>query len=325
MLKFRKRTIHEIADMICGNDEDYFVYRSSSYLTQFFEECDMENYVHDGSTRKWWVSDVLMTILKEPSSNSTLPGIGFQKVIEALMDRADYMANDLKRKSALNKLNISLNREGLEAFYDVNNRCCLRNKITGDATLSIPSLDRALSAEEITRRRRIEQYMDTRNEDEITENILLPLFQTLKFQRISIAGHKDKSMEFGKDLWMKFSLPIRHLLYFGLQVKRGKIDAKAQSSNVNVATLYNQITMMLGHEIFDPDINKKRLVDHAIIVTCGEITKQAKHWLGEKLDASQRSQILFLERSEIIHLFVVHNVPMPDENYDEKFSDQFQI
>ena len=77
--------------------------------------------------------------------------------------------------------------------------------------------------------------------------------------------------------------------------------------------------MMLGHEIFDPDINKKTLVDHAFIVAGGEITKQAKHWLGERLNASQRSQILFMDRSEILHLFVIHNVPMPDADSANAF------
>ena len=52
--------------------------------------------------------------------------------------------------------------------------------------------------------------------------------------------------------------------------------------------------MMLGHEIFDRETNKKGLVDHAFIVAGGEITKQAKNWLGGKLDATKRSQILLM-------------------------------
>ena len=117
-------------------------------------------------------------------------------------------------------------------------------------------------------------------------------------------------------MWMKYRLPTGHWLYFGLQIKRGKIDSSARTSNENMAEVYHQVTMMLGHPIFDPDINKKRLVDHAIIISGGEITKQAKHWLGERLDASQRSQILFMDRNDILHLFVVHNVSMPDEDDD---------
>ena len=69
--------------------------------------------------------------------------------------------------------------------------------------------------------------------------------------------------------------------------------------------------MMLGHEVFDPDINKRTLVDHAIIAVGGEITKQAKNWLGERLDASRRSQILFMDRTDIVRLVIVHNIPLP--------------
>lgn len=49
--------------------------------------------------------------------------------------------------------------------------------------------------------------------------------------------------------------------------------------------------MMLGHDIFDPEIGKHVLVDHAFIVAGGEITKAARNWIGGELDASKRSQL----------------------------------
>lgn len=112
---------------------------------------------------------------------------------------------------------------------------------------------------------------------------------------------------------MKFMLPTQHLLYFGLQVKKGKLDASGmtKSNNTNIAEIYNQILMMLGHEIFDPEIGKKVLVDHAFIVAAGEITKSAKNWLGGKLDATKRSQIMFVDRDDILNLFIVNNLPLP--------------
>ena len=69
--------------------------------------------------------------------------------------------------------------------------------------------------------------------------------------------------------------------------------------------------MMLGHEIFDPEIGKRVLVDHAFIVAGGEITKAARNWLGNKLDATKRSQIMFMDRDDILNLFVVTNLPLP--------------
>lgn len=69
--------------------------------------------------------------------------------------------------------------------------------------------------------------------------------------------------------------------------------------------------MMLGHEIFDPEIGKRVLVDHAFIVAAGEITKAARNWLGTRLDASKRSQLLFMDRDDILNLYVVTNLPLP--------------
>lgn len=112
---------------------------------------------------------------------------------------------------------------------------------------------------------------------------------------------------------MKYKLPTGHWLYFGLQAKKGKLNASGESK-ANVTEILNQTRMMLDHVIFDPDVNNRRLVDHAIIATGGEITKQAKNWLGEHLDASQRSQILFMDRDDIVRLFIVHNVPLPGEH-----------
>ncbi|MNG29885.1 hypothetical protein D3C84_1153870 [compost metagenome] len=69
--------------------------------------------------------------------------------------------------------------------------------------------------------------------------------------------------------------------------------------------------MMLGHEIFDSELNRRVLVDHAFIVAGGEITKAARNWIGNKLDQSKRSQILFMDRDDIVNLFVVSPLPAP--------------
>ena len=313
--------------MICGNSqvegESLFQYRSSSLLTEFFENCDLEQHVHDGSTRKWWVAGVLKEILDQPSDEATLPSSEFHTVVQVLMDRADYSNEDPDRKGALAKLNASLSREGLEAYYAEDHRCYLRSKRSGIVSRPGPVVNRALSRAELDHRKRLEAYLGQASEDDLINKVLLPLFQTLKFQRISIAGHEDKALEYGKDVWMKYRLPTGHWIYFGLQAKRGKIDAAAGTKNLNVAEIHNQTTMMLGHKIFDPETNKEHLVDHAVIVAGGTITKQAKHWLGERLTASQRSQILFMDRAEIMHLCVIYQVPMPSEQAGSKAASDY--
>jgi hypothetical protein len=153
----------------------------------------------------------------------------------------------------------------------------------------------------------------------LIEEVLLPLFRQLGFHRVTAAGHKDKALEYGKDLWMKFTLPTQHVLYFGIQAKKGKLDASgvSKAANVNVAEIHSQATMMLGHEIFDPEIGKRVFVDHAFIVAGGAITKAARNWLGNKLDASKRSQIMFTDRDDVLNLFVVTNLPLPSGAFSE--------
>ena len=43
----------------------------------------------------------------------------------------------------------------------------------------------------------------------------------------------------------------------------------------------------------------------------GEITKAARNWLGNPLDASKRSQILLMDCEDILNLYVKTNLPLP--------------
>src|SRR5688572_19504543 len=88
-MEFKERTLKQIAGLVCGNSDgapDFpFPYRSSSYLTEFFQDCDVD-YVHDGSTRVYWVMDRLREILAGPIPGAhTVPPL-FSAVIARLMD-----------------------------------------------------------------------------------------------------------------------------------------------------------------------------------------------------------------------------------------------
>lgn len=309
-MKFKNRNLRAISECVIG-DNDKFPYRSSMYITEFFEECDL-NFIHDGTTRWAWTSERLSELLNEPQeAANTLPP-RFVHVLQTLMQKADAKDNDPERKIALAELNKPLSREGYEAFYGEDNLLYVRH--TSTKTLSIAlSPHRPFTPAEIQKRGELSLFLDRCSEDELIEAVLLPLFRQLGFQRISATGHKDKALEYGKDIWMRFVLPTQHVLYFGLQVKKGKLDAagNTRGSNANIAEIHNQALMMLGHEIFDPETSKKALVDHAFIVAGSEITKQAKNWLGNKLDVSKRSQILFMDREDILNLFVVSNLALP--------------
>jgi len=311
-MKFRPKNIRTIAEMIIG-DANYFHYRSSYYITEFFQECGLD-YTHDGSTRWKWTAEILEQLLAETQSqNYKLPD-RLLNVLRVLMDKADAEDDDPDRSLALQALNAPLLKEGFEAFYGDDRFLHVRH--TGTNIVSnIANPHRPFTPNEVERRNKLLNYLDDCTEDELIEEVLLPLFRQLGYHRISAAGHKDKALEYGKDIWMSYVLPTQHVLYFGIQVKKGKLDAsgKSKATNSNMSEIYNQALMMLGHEIFDPETSKRSLVDHAFIIAGGEITKQAKNWLGGKLDASQRSQIMFMDKDDILNLYIATNMPLPDK------------
>lgn len=75
----------KIAEMICGDSPfDFFPYRSSSYLTRFFVDLDMD-YVHDGTTRRHWVNDVLKELNEKKELSPTMPSRELVVVLENLI------------------------------------------------------------------------------------------------------------------------------------------------------------------------------------------------------------------------------------------------
>jgi hypothetical protein len=102
-MKFKDRTLAQLADMICGNfdtQETFFRYRSSTYLTGFFQDCDTD-YRHDGSTRGPWVARTLAEILAEPQPNANTPPDSFARVIRVLMDQSDAVNEEASQATSL--------------------------------------------------------------------------------------------------------------------------------------------------------------------------------------------------------------------------------
>ncbi len=229
-MEFKQRTLMQIADMICGNEKqgepNHFRYRSSSYITEFFQDCDTD-YRHDGSTRNYWVAETLKRILAEPQPDARTPPPTFATVIRTLMDQSDSVDEGPDRPVALSALNTALAREGYEAFYAPDRRCYLRHIATNTVAAASPDPHRPFSAAELKRREQLLAFLENASEDALIEEVLLPLFRQLGFQRVTATGHKDKALEYGKDIWMKFPLPTQHVLYFGLQAKKDKLDASS--------------------------------------------------------------------------------------------------
>jgi hypothetical protein len=310
-MKLSDRVLEKLAEMVVG-DHAEFPYRSSHFITRFFKRCGLP-FVHDGSTRRIWAQDRLAELNLGTSQSPDLPSDDLVRVITELFDSDDFERHNdrnaapgvqnptsLTVEAALESFNKLVAKSGLVAYLDNSGRCHLRNTGTGANSASSPQQTRPLSPEEIAQRQMLSDFLDTASEDEFTERVLVPLFQRLGFHRVSAAGHTEKTLEYGKDLWMKFQLPTGHWIYFCAQIKKDKIDATGSSGGKNVSTVLNQARMAIDHPIFDPDTNRKVLLDHIFIISAGEITRAAREWLVAQLDAARRRHIIFMDRDEFL-------------------------
>jgi hypothetical protein len=123
-----------------------------------------------------------------------------------------------------------LAREGWQAFYDEHGLGQLRHVAT-NTIAQIANPHRPLTPAEVERKERLTAYLEKCSEDELIEEVLLPLFRQIGFHRVTAAGHKDKALEYGKDVWMKYTLPTLHVPYFGIQAKKGKLDSAGASKD----------------------------------------------------------------------------------------------
>jgi len=99
----------KLSEMICGNEAfNHFPYRSSSQLTKFFIDNDLD-FVHDGSTRHSWVQDVLNKLNDQSTEHENLPNRDLIKVITSLVN-PDYFLFDekLDHKKSVEDVNKAL-------------------------------------------------------------------------------------------------------------------------------------------------------------------------------------------------------------------------
>ena len=175
-MKFRRRNSEALADLVCGNlgsyeptgdkEAKYFPYRSSSYITEFFQELDTD-WTHDGSTRHRWVADVLDSMLSEPHDGPSHPPEIFCRLVDQLMSPSDALNEGPDRPNALRQLNDVLAREGFEAFYADDRHCYLRHVGTDTVTVLQANPHRPLTATEVRRRNDLTAYLSQCSEDDL--------------------------------------------------------------------------------------------------------------------------------------------------------------
>lgn len=120
-MKIGKPGLMKISEMICGDSPfNFFPYRSSSYLTRFFIELDLD-YQHDGTTRRNWVYGVLIELNNKPSKQDNMPSIEMVKVIEYLLHPDHFLFEEsLDRNKAIEAIQECLRSGNLTIAEQAN-------------------------------------------------------------------------------------------------------------------------------------------------------------------------------------------------------------
>lgn len=137
-MKFGEATINKLARMICG-DTPYndFPYRSSSYLTAFFEGIELD-YTHDGSTRFWWVRSVLTELNQCDELTEEFPSQELSKVIEHLLDPDFFTGTQFDQDNAICKVNEIIQRYELQVVKQKNGTVKLAPLNEGYISTAVP-------------------------------------------------------------------------------------------------------------------------------------------------------------------------------------------
>lgn len=113
-MKLGKPALKRLSEMICGNSPfDHFLYRSSSQLTKFFFDLDLE-YVHDGGTRSVWVQQTLEDLNQNDDNDDKFPSRDLMRVIAFLVDPDSFLFDEkFDHKKAIEDVNKSIKNSGL--------------------------------------------------------------------------------------------------------------------------------------------------------------------------------------------------------------------
>lgn len=168
------------------------------------------------------MAETLRQILAEPHPNSSTPPETFLRVIRVLIDPGDAVT---ARDERTCKFEHCPHAGGLSGILR-SRQTMLRSPLWD--RWRVASASPLVITDRSQRRRKKAGATHcaprTGNGGGVDRGPVVAPFPSSRVSSRNGAGHKDKTLEYGKDLWMKFTLPTQHVLYFGIQAKKGKLE-----------------------------------------------------------------------------------------------------
>lgn len=154
--------LESLAEFICGDEKSkYPIYRSSMYLTKFFDSVGIKA-THDGSTRKWWTLEILRQL---PPSN-------LEAVILKLVDFKTYKANREQHSLAVSSMNEILLMENFEIGFKGSAPHIQRGKGISFETIDFTSKETRTEESFLKRQFSEDMHIDTLGLDSVISRLL---------------------------------------------------------------------------------------------------------------------------------------------------------
>lgn len=133
-MQFKAGAVDNLARMICGDNPVPFPYRSSSLLTEFFRNLDLD-FVHKGESRNPWARDAITQLNRQSPVDGPLPSPELVRVIDSLMD-PDYFERypygNVNYDEAVEYMNRTLRQYRLEVHKDPTTAVAKLRHIDGE-------------------------------------------------------------------------------------------------------------------------------------------------------------------------------------------------
>jgi hypothetical protein len=237
------------------------------------------------------------------------------RVVQELMDPVDFTRSQKDRAGALAKLNETLVRERIEAYLDGAGQCHVRTAAGTSAAVDVRA--RAFTQKDRETRAKWADYLDTGSEDDFTEKYSSRFYRAAGFSA-SPSQVTQQAARVRQGPLDEVSAPhfALHLLRVASEERKAGLGGQTKTGNENITEALNQIRMALQNPVLDTEVNRKVLIDHVYLIASGDIAKAARNFLVEKLDAEQRRQLIFMDRSEILDLLILTNMELPSPQSD---------
>jgi len=219
-----------------------------------------------------------------------------------------------KAIGALALLNARSPAKDLKAFYAEDKQCYLRHIRDQDRRDPHRRIHTAILRPGGFKKARAADFLFLDEaQRRMLRRVLLPLFASLAFTGSHLPDPWDKALRVRQGYLDEVPrCPPSTSFISAFQAKKGKLDAaeSSKAANVNVPRSTIRSQLMLGHEIFDPELSRRVwwIMPHR--------GRRRNHQIGEKLawhklDARSAVRSCFMDRNDILNLFVVTNLPLP--------------